>query len=215
MFATMINEIMKKKILNMHIKIIHLSFIFVACLSSTPAHPEKRFDSQAFADCIISGMKGISSDEAAKAIVSACTIKFTPSGGKDEKSASSDRVKCGKKEFGRYEFKSIEFPVPNEFGDLKIVNIIWQNNIDTRYESQLWTYIEHNFPFEIQGFYLQGFNDKGVEDASYYCHGRVGAGAVGLGRCAHVQESSKTFSVKAILSSPENVLDLAKRLKIC
>ncbi len=51
--------------------------------------------------------------------------------------------------------------------------------------------------------------------ASYYCLGDVGDGAVGYGRCLSVQESSETFSTKAVLTASGYVFDIAKRLKIC
>lgn len=189
----------------------------IICLFILPnksiAQSEK--EKEKFADCIISGMKGTSSDEAAKAIVAACTLKHMSPKEKESAAQNPTQILCGGYTFDRNQYGHFNFPVPNNFGSVRIVNIIWKKDMETGYQREFRTYIEHNYPFQIQGFFLQGHDSEGKDDASYYCSGHVGTGAVGYGRCAHVQESSKTFSIKSVLTTQGFVYDIAKSLKMC
>ena len=103
--------------------------------------------------------------------------------------------------------------MPNIFGTMKVVKIAWET--DGYGQKKFKAYVQHTYPFEIQGFYLQGYDAVSKEDASYWCGGNVSANAVGTAVCANVQTSSKTFGIKAVVTTEQNHLALMKKLKLC
>jgi hypothetical protein len=194
-------------------KNVLISLLLIAGTSCVEA--AALFGPNNYEDCILEGMKGVNNDLAAKAVVMACARKFQASSGHVEKGGASKKVMCGGQEVDKAEAKQAKFPVPNEFGQLKIVKLAWEKT-NTYSETLVFRiYIQHSYPFDIEEIYLQGFQSNGLEDASYYCFGRISANALGYAQCANVQDTSKTFNVKSIVTPSTNLLQLLKKLKKC
>ena len=183
-------------------------------MTSTQATAWNPFGPKSFEDCLLNNMKGVTSDQAANAVIAACKIKF-PTQEKNSTSVSSNKIKCGKYEVDKTENSRVEFPHPNKFGQLKIVKLGWEETYKYSETKVFKVYIQHSYPFDIGGFYLQGFKSDKSEDLSYYCLGNIGPNKVGFGTCSNVQSSSRTFAVSKVVTPSMNVLDLLKQLNEC
>jgi hypothetical protein len=173
------------------------------------------FGPKTYEDCVLDGMKGVQSDAAANATITACALKFQTQGNSSQNPKKSNMVRCGSEDVDRTEHARAEFPNPNDFGSLKIIRLAWEEPHNYSAPKVFRVYVQHSFPFDIEGFYLQGYKPDGSEDASYFCRGHIGANAVGYGTCSNIQESSKKFSVKSIVTPEMSTLALMKKLKKC
>lgn len=169
------------------------------------------FGAKNYDECILENMKNVKTDQAANAVAYACASKF-PSEISNEK---PKKLRCNGNDIDPNEFSEVQFPVPNEFGTLKIVKLAWEPLYKYSSENVFRAYIQHSYPYSIQGFYLQGYTSKNAEDASYWCSGTIGSNAVGSAVCQNVQNSSKTFAVKTVVTPRTNVYELLKSIKKC
>lgn len=169
------------------------------------------FGPKNYDECILDNMKDVKTDQAANAVAYACASKF-PS---DTKNQKPKKLRCNGEEVDPNEYSISEFDVPNKYGVLRIVRLAWEPLNSYSSETVFRVYIQHSYPYSIQGLYLQGFTSKNKEDATYWCSGRIEPNAVGSAVCQNVQRSSKTFSVSKVLTPNTNYYELLKSLKRC
>ena len=156
-------------------------------------------------------MRNIKTDQAANAVAYACASKYPSSTG----SVNPAKVRCNGEEVDTNKTGTVEFPVPNEFGILKIVKLNWEPLYKHSSDNIFKVYIQHSYPFNINGFYLQGYNERRDADSTYWCSGMITPNAVGAAKCQNVQSTSKTFSVKSVVTPEVNIYELSRSLKKC
>jgi hypothetical protein len=169
------------------------------------------FGAKNYDDCILQNMKNVKTDSAANAVAYACASKF-PSELPTDK---PKKLRCNGKDIDPNEFSEVQFPVPNDFGTLKIVKLGWEPIYQYSTQNIFKVYVQHSYPYSIRGLYLQGYNSKNAEDASYWCSGEIAPNAVGTAVCQNVQSSSKTFNVKTIITPRMSVYELLKSINKC
>jgi hypothetical protein len=188
-----------------------ISLLFSLFFFHQYAYSWSLFGAKNYDECILENMKNVKTDSAANAVAYACASKF-PSELPTDK---PKKLRCNGKEIDPNEFSEVQFPVPNDFGTLKIVKLAWEPIYQYSNQNIFKTYIQHSYPFSIKGFYLQGYTAKNVEDVAYWCGGDIAPNAVGTAICQNVQSSSKTFNVKTVITPRMSVYELLKSINKC
>jgi hypothetical protein len=169
------------------------------------------FSPKNYDECILENMKNVKTDQAASAVAYACDSKFPT----ESKNKKLKMVRCNGRDIDPNEYAEVNFPVPNDFGSIKIIKLAWEPLRNYSNENVFRVYVQHSYPFSIQEFNLQGFTSKNLDDASYRCTGAIVPNAVGAAICQNVQNSSKTFSIKTVTTPQMNLYELHKLLKKC
>ena len=161
-------------------------------------------------ECILENMKGTQTEQAALLVANSCASKFK----KNENLTSKEYKTCNGNKYEVSDKASVQFPVPNEFGTLKLIRFGWEERYVGSPKDTYKVYIQHSYPFHVAALYFGGYNSQNSKksDIKYYCTGNAMANAVGVFICQNVRELSKFYRVEEVVTSEVNLIELHEKI---
>ena len=161
-------------------------------------------------ECILENMKGTQTEQATMLVANSCASKFK----KNESLTSKEYKTCDGNKYSVSDKASVQFPVPNEFGTLKLIRYGWEERYAGSPKDIYKVYIQHSYPFHVAAIYFGGYNSQNSKesDIKYYCTGDAATKAVGVFVCQNVIESSKFYKVEEVVTPEVNLIELHKKI---
>ena len=111
-------------------------------------------------ECILENMKGTQTEQASLLVANSCASKFK----KNENITSKEYNTCNGNQYEVSKKGSVGFPVPNEFGTLKLIRFGWEQRYAGSPKDIYKVYIQHSYPFHVAALYFGGFNSQNSKD---------------------------------------------------
>ena len=161
-------------------------------------------------ECILENMKGTQTEHAALLVANSCASKFK----KKDNLTLKEYKTCGASKYEISQMGSVDFPVPNEFGNLKLIRFGWEERYSGGPKDIYKVHIQHSYPFPVAALYFGGYSSQNSKesDINYYCSGNAMANAVAVFFCQNAMGVSKFYRVKSVVTSELNIVELHKMI---